>query len=252
MKKAGLIRSVERINLGNDMNNRFTLIELLIVVAILGILVSMLLPSLRKSREKAYQAVCGSNSKNIAKALYLYRHNNSDFGIHWLNGGLWENQSGVRYSVNDNSIYPYWGIAIQKYLGEWQTAQELFRCPSTSILDNYPNRSWDKELYENSSYGFNGYFDNPFTSGGTLFQNKENGVYKSQAYSKIDKPATTIYFQDSFEAMLDNNGDCLYNYYQFKGKDQYYLRHMGKSTTTFIDGHVEFKNSFQEELYSGE
>ncbi|MCM8533243.1 MAG: type II secretion system GspH family protein, partial [Lentisphaeraceae bacterium] len=46
-------------------NKNFTLIELLVVVAILGVLMSLLLPSLGKAREKTKAAVCLSNFKQV-------------------------------------------------------------------------------------------------------------------------------------------------------------------------------------------
>ena len=55
---------------------KFTLIELLVVVAILGILSSILLPSLSKAREKAKQAVCLSNQRQVAFASLLYMSDN--------------------------------------------------------------------------------------------------------------------------------------------------------------------------------
>ena len=51
---------------------KFTLIELLVVVAIIGILISILLPSLAKAREKAKIAVCLSNQKQIGIAFTSY------------------------------------------------------------------------------------------------------------------------------------------------------------------------------------
>jgi len=51
---------------------KFTLIELLIVVAIIGILASMLLPSLSKARKSARAAVCKSNQKNMYQGYYMH------------------------------------------------------------------------------------------------------------------------------------------------------------------------------------
>lgn len=50
----------------------FTLIELLVVVAIIGLLISILLPSLRAAQEQARTAVCVANLKVIGQAMVMY------------------------------------------------------------------------------------------------------------------------------------------------------------------------------------
>lgn len=67
----------------------FTLIELLVVVAIIGILASILMPSLSKAREKGQQAVCISNQKQIASANVMYAESEV-LPDHWDNPGHWE------------------------------------------------------------------------------------------------------------------------------------------------------------------
>ncbi|MCM8541458.1 MAG: type II secretion system GspH family protein [Lentisphaeraceae bacterium] len=57
----------------------FNFIELLIVIAVIGILISLIFPSLKKSRVVSYKSVCQSNLRQagIAHALYAYSHDKS-------------------------------------------------------------------------------------------------------------------------------------------------------------------------------
>lgn len=50
----------------------FTLIELLVSISIIGVLISIALPSLKTSREQAKRVVCQSNTKQINTALLTY------------------------------------------------------------------------------------------------------------------------------------------------------------------------------------
>jgi prepilin-type N-terminal cleavage/methylation domain-containing protein/prepilin-type processing-associated H-X9-DG protein len=56
----------------------FTLIEVLVVIAILAILMTILLPALGKAREQAQGAACKANLKNYALATAMYADDNDD------------------------------------------------------------------------------------------------------------------------------------------------------------------------------
>ncbi len=50
----------------------FTLIELLVVISIIALLLSILLPSLRKAKEQAQMVICSTRQKNVLTAVNLY------------------------------------------------------------------------------------------------------------------------------------------------------------------------------------
>jgi len=56
----------------------FTLIELMIVVAIIGILAAIAIPNMVYTKKKAKLSACKSNLKNIAAALDMYAGDNND------------------------------------------------------------------------------------------------------------------------------------------------------------------------------
>ena len=76
---------------------RFTLIEVLVVVAIIGILASLLLPTLRKARKTSKTVLSVNNLKQIYKASFIYADNND---------GYLFNANNNSHPVNDSMNWP--------------------------------------------------------------------------------------------------------------------------------------------------
>jgi len=100
---------------------RFTLIELLITVAIIAILAGLLLPALNSARRKAYTVTCIGNLKQIGQINAGYLGDSNDFIV--MPG----------YTSSDSyypgsTPYPSWDISLLSYAGQknWKTNKTLF------------------------------------------------------------------------------------------------------------------------------
>ena len=108
----------------------FTLIELLVVIAIIAILAAILFPVFSKAREKARQAKCTSNLKQIALAIQIYTQENEEKLP--LNSEVWGliSSNKVKQCPNDQSGLSY--VYYTKLSGDVLSNYDL--SPSTQEM----------------------------------------------------------------------------------------------------------------------
>ena len=117
----------------------FTLIELLVVIAIIAILAAILFPVFAKAREKARQASCQSNEKQIGLALLQYVQDNDEAFPQGLIAG-----ATPRPGTGDNCTGA--GVGWAGTTVPYTKSAQLFKCPDDSSAGSLA-----------TSYGLNEY-----------------------------------------------------------------------------------------------
>ena len=94
----------------------FTLIELLVVVAIIAVLVAILLPALTSARERASEAVCGSNLRQIGTGYYMYAGDYNGYTPETKTYGVWTGWGNTGYG---SEVYHHNATLYDAHVNEW-------------------------------------------------------------------------------------------------------------------------------------
>ena len=216
----------------------FTLIELLIVIAIIAILAGMLLPALNAAREKARAIKCAGNLKQYGMAIAMYAHTYQDYLLI---------QNPVNHKTGTIGYIYQWGGYIQTELmpkmreADWKAGRSINSCPSR-------NKNYGAALtgYEQEA---NSYAHNTLALGSQAQGANPDATHKM---SRLKQPAFYVGFCDSEVWCIGSSGVLAKG--RWNGSKEYdyvSFRHGNRSNAVFIDGHAAPLSALRE-LRAGE
>lgn len=232
----------------------FTLIEMLVVIAIIAILAALLTPALQKALEKSRTVTCINNERQIGIASVAYSLDNAD---RLPNKGLWGpgyGRSGNKCAYGSN----FWPIHVLPYSGKKATKiadvkQTIFWCP---------NQGKTSHLKTDGTRYFNGWEGNCYGTNQKINGKNLKGTPNLKAWNTDGNLTTTSdnYFQYARLARIKNGGkvpfvadggtnNCTFSiddtYYK-EGSGAYSLRHENYRTicVLFADMHAVPMSAF--------
>lgn len=224
---------------------KFTLIELLIVVAIIGILATLLFPSLSRAREKARLVVCFSNTAQIARAFNLYASANNGLTpfLSWYN-----NHSGTQAKSGAGVVNIYgtpssgrgWNTAVtesQKPLNQYLKKATVAHClndkgdPLYSTINSEAvnhGSSWIEQTWAGGAAA------QYYASSGSSWGGSKYFL------SSFDYPSKkTVYVSIVLRGRDWNKKETDGRY-----KGRWHDQKEPRFETNYIDGHVDYFNHF--------
>lgn len=138
----------------------FSLVELLVVISIIAILSSLLLPALKKARDKTNQAVCKGNLRQTYVLMSGYAMDNDG----WLAGNTSTNspfQLCIGWTDGVSDPWSVTRILCNPYIDpeKWNVEGQLFFCPAAPISRRAAGTTLDWSKSESGiNKGFTCYF----------------------------------------------------------------------------------------------
>ncbi|MBC8011478.1 MAG: prepilin-type N-terminal cleavage/methylation domain-containing protein [Burkholderiales bacterium] len=203
----------------------FTLIELLTVIAIIGILAAIIIPTIGKVRQSANRAQCASNLRQIGLAAKSWSADNKGRTL-----------QGTRNATFIPGAADTWGANVLRYMqsnntlltGQWP---ERFRCNAWATSEHANNLNTAPANIHFVGYGM----VDPFGLGGSL----NRGTMVSKADSTISTPTRFLYIGErAWNNIWMGRPEAAIVTHLSDPLDDGLKRHGTKSNYLFLDGSV--------------
>ena len=140
----------------------FSLLELLIVIAILGVLAGLLIPAVQKVREASNRTKCSNNLRQLGLALHGYHDSQQTFPSGVASGQPYPYLTWLSLILPYVEQQPLWQDTLQAFASDpvfdhnpphigFSTVIPVFNCPSDSRVLT-PQRDSNGELAAFTSY----------------------------------------------------------------------------------------------------
>lgn len=210
-----------------QIKKRFTLIEMLVVIAIIGILASMLMPSLSKALDQAKSVSCINNFRQTITTVHTYF---SDFN----------NRLAIVDTVGPVlNRYEHYGVRLYQAGLLDQSNIDTFHCPTTDKPSGVTLPE-EASLYI-YTVNYMGYHNQKYKVGISSWRGPEDLMLSA---TSVNSPGSYTLFLDGKSSLGNYNGAKIYKNAVSTGQSWAaapWTIHNEDSTvnTAFLDGHAE-------------
>jgi prepilin-type N-terminal cleavage/methylation domain-containing protein/prepilin-type processing-associated H-X9-DG protein len=231
---------------GGGPRRGFTLLELLVVVAVIAIMAALLFPALSKAKGRALGIACLNNSRQLAIGWALYADDHDNRLPYNLGGAGARRIVSVRTNLNWVNNVMTWGLEADNTNTATVTAASLgpyvsrapgvYRCPADHVLsDEQRAAGWSARV---RSYSMNAMVGDAGEASKDGYNVNNPDYVQFFKLTAIPQPAQIFVFLDEHPDSI-NDGYYLNRSSVYSWIDLPASYHNGGAAFAFADGHSE-------------